>query len=101
MRFVRESSALLQHLNALPPYVILGAFLGIREYTLAVPTEIGVGHYEARFDRDLLALPDVVLLDADAAKVTATLRPMFEGMWQAVGYGSDPRTADAARTLNA
>jgi hypothetical protein len=90
VRFVRESVALLESLDLFAPYRVFGAFIGVKDFPLAAPTEMSVGHYERRFDRDLLTLPDVELPSADRSEVTARLRPMFEGMWQAVGWASDP-----------
>jgi hypothetical protein len=91
VRFTRQAVALLQALDVMAPYHVFVALLGMKEYPLAAPTEFsGVAYYERRFDRDLLTLPDVVLPEADVSDLVARLQPMFDGMWQAVGYRCDP-----------
>ena len=90
VRFVRESVALLEAVNFSAPYQIFAVLLGVKEYPLAAPTGMGGGHYEHRFDRDLLTLPDVELPSADGSEVATRLQPMFEGMWQAAGCRADP-----------
>ena len=72
-----------QDLGVQPPLFVMLTLLGVKGYYIA-RTEWR--QTQAPIDRDSLFLPDSVLEDFLAGAATA-LRPAFDGLWQASGWG--------------
>jgi hypothetical protein len=75
---------LCANLGLTAPVAVLSTLFGARGAKLAVSTEWQSGYYENAFDRDVLALPEVIAETIDS-DVPALLRPVLDGLWQAAG----------------
>lgn len=68
-----------------PPIFAFAHLFGVKGKNLAVRTEYGgSGYYLSEFDRDVVALPDVVIESYEQTRLQL-FRPMFDGLWQAAG----------------
>ena len=65
------------------------SLLEVRGYRIVKHRPDGINSEEA-IDREDLVLPDLLVEDTSAVQ-WATLRPMFDVMWQAGGWKRSPR----------
>ena len=75
-----------------PPYVVALTLLGVRGMRM------GVGHRyfhddDTAIDRDDLVIPETLVEDANAEPHTV-LRPLFDSIWNAVGWPASPHYTD-------
>ena len=70
------------------------SILGAAAVTLAIQREYG-GHEAGKFDRKVLALPDVEL--AGEAAEREELKPLFDLVWQSAGFHGSPNFDDHGR----
>lgn len=68
-----------------PPISIMVSFLWVKDYVIYPGSRV-FGSSIA-IDRDNLMLPDVIVEDYGSKKVSDILRPIFDALWQAGGYG--------------
>jgi hypothetical protein len=73
----------LRDLEVQPPIICLLALLGTKGAYLHVGARRGLEAHTA--DREMLIMPDVLIEDFEAFGPT-TLRPAFDGVWNAFGY---------------
>jgi hypothetical protein len=75
----------LRKLGADGPLSVLVSLVGVRGTRIAHGRFEDPRRREAEFDRDVVALPDIVLTSS-APDVRSALRPVFDAMWQASGW---------------
>jgi hypothetical protein len=86
---------LLRGLGVQSPLVVMTSIVGARNYHMqGGPSGSAVISPHA-IDRDVLILPDVLIAADVSANVDEVLRPVFDALWQSVGYdrsyGEAPR----------
>jgi len=85
MERAREMFALFAELDLRPPAAIFVTLLGVQGATMLVSGF----HYRAPeshgFDRDVVRVPEIVVQDYEG-EMGATLRPLFDAIWQAAGF---------------
>ena len=74
----------LAHFKIDPPFALLLSLLGVHGVRFANRGEQESGDGPSLFDRNEVLLPDVVVEEATGAEVA--LRPVFDLLWQCVGY---------------
>jgi hypothetical protein len=87
--FVRQKLAMYSALDVPPPYSLMVTLLRVKGVTLATSTERRLYRGLQPIDRDVLHLPDVLIEDA-AIPADQLLRPLIDGLWQAVGSANCP-----------
>lgn len=80
---------LFQALDIQPPIFCLVSLLGVRGFYTPTENIVGFGTPAPPIGRDVLLLPDVVFEDY-RTQVSEVLRPVFDTLWQAVGYQGCP-----------
>lgn len=78
----------LSDLGIRPPVILLVSFLGVRGFTMAVPS--GIGRFQSHpIDRRVLVLPEAVIEDF-SEKLDPKLRPIYDAVWNAADYPRSP-----------
>jgi len=70
-------------MGVLPPIYIMLSMLGIKGYTMGVPT--GIYHDSHPIDREMLLVPEVMVEKYETA-VDAVLKPALDIVWNASGW---------------
>ena len=65
------------------------SIVGVQDFEFATSTEMGVGYYTHRVDRDDLILPSVLVQDFTTSAVDIC-RPMFDALFNAAGFPKWP-----------
>lgn len=68
-----------------PPFILLVSLLGVKGYTLSVPSTYSSATPHEPIDRDTLLIPDI-LIDAFEIDAATVLRPVFNAVWNAAGW---------------
>lgn len=89
LQHLRSVIAFFRALNVPPPLVVMMGLVGVGEYEFATSTEMGVGYYPHRVDRDDLLLPAVLVNDFTTAPVDMC-GPMFDALFNAAGLPKWP-----------
>lgn len=76
-------TSVLQEAGVDPPFCVLVSLVGVRGYGL-VPSAMRDHRTVPFVAREVITLPDVLLEDL-AAELPATLRPVFDALWQTFG----------------
>jgi Putative DNA-binding domain len=87
--FVRSAIAFYQRISVPPPFVVMMSIIGVQGFEFATSTELGVGYYTHRVDRDDLVLPEVLVQDVTTSP-TDLCRPMFDTLFNAAGFAKWP-----------
>ncbi len=90
VRSVQDALTLFQQLETPPPIAVLLTLLGAKGALVKHKTETS-----AEFDRDVARLPEVILDDLMCD--VRSLRPLFDGLWQAAGVAGSPSYAPDGR----
>ena len=67
-----------------PPFVIMLALTGVKDFSMAAP----IGVYSGSFDRDLVVVPEI-LLEKSVCEPT-DVKPMLDAVWNAGGIIASP-----------
>jgi hypothetical protein len=89
LQYVKSAIAFYQRVNVPPPLVAVMSLIGVAGYEFATSTEMGVGYYTHRADRDDLLLPEVLVQNFTTAPVDVC-RPMFDALFNAAGFPKWP-----------
>jgi hypothetical protein len=89
MEYVRSAVRFYQRLSVSPPVVAMMSIVGVQDFEFATSTEMGVGYYTHRVDRDDLILPSVLVQDFTTSAVDIC-RPMFDALFNAAGFPKWP-----------
>jgi hypothetical protein len=87
IRATNRYMALLRNLEILPPYALSLSLLGVEGYVLRDDrTDITVKAKNTPIDRPDLLIP-MRLIDENPANAGQVLRPIFNAIWNAAGFG--------------
>lgn len=87
---------LLEQAGAPRPFALLFALLGLRGMKPVNPDPYDRRGRGRAADRDLYALPDVLISD-DGAELEVVLKPIFDILWQSFGFERSPNFDKAGR----
>jgi len=93
-QFVTAARSEMAHWGITGQVVSMFSIIGADDVTLAIQREYG-GHEAGKFDRKVLALPDVEL--AGEASEREELKPLFDLVWQSAGFHGSPNFDDHGR----
>ena len=82
--FVDYTRTELQRLGVSQELSVMLSLLRARDVELGLAFHVGYGAGQCLFDRDVVALPDVLLEEGESSEMG--LRPAFDLMWQAAGF---------------
>ncbi len=84
---------LLSSMNVSPPILLLLSLLGVKGYQVPSRNDFFFDRSATPIERDTLILPDVPVedLSQDSGRL---LRPLFDVLWQSVGYEACPHYDD-------
>lgn len=87
LKALQRYHRLLQALAIPPPIAVIMTLTGIKDYTLGVDQRHDLYHTNAAcpIDRPTITLPAVVINHHDE-DLSTTLRPLYDGLWQAAGW---------------
>lgn len=91
---------LQQDIGISPPIIVLLTLIGVKGYSVTQnPLLQGIGPEQGKIDRDILALPDI-MVDNFSTSADIILRPAFDTIWQASGFQSCPNYDQNGRWRN-
>ncbi len=101
-KVVERYLELQQDIGINPPIIIFLTLLGVKGYSLVHQNSIRMNMIQepTKIDRDILALPDIMVEDFTTT-TDALLRPVFDMIWQASGFGACPNYDSTGRWKNA
>ena len=89
----------LKELNVELPIFIFLTFVGVKGYFMSV----GQGMFEERgeyeIDRDILLLPEVIIIENYDTALEDVLKPCFDAMWNACGFPRSPNYDDDGKRI--
>jgi len=86
LRSLRSHVSVLKSLNIDLPLVVALSLVNVRGYTLGREVHIGWLDGGDAFDREML-LPQEILLDSYDADLPSVMKPAFDELWNAAGFG--------------
>lgn len=91
--------AIQEKLGVEPPLFVMVSLLGILGYTIIVDRATFPAAERDKIDRDTLLTPEVLVetFVADAAQV---MRPIFDAIWNASGWGGSPNYDSEGKWVN-
>jgi hypothetical protein len=82
---LRRYLSLQRKLGLSPPIVVMLSLTGVKGFTMAVGSSSSSVFETYPVDRDILLLPDVLLVDY-AEDIGSMMRPAFDAVWNAAGW---------------
>ncbi len=84
IKFIDDARAELRRLGVSQELSVMLSLVRAREVELGLSLHLDYGSGQCLFDRDVVALPDVLLDEGVSSEMG--LRPAFDLMWQAAGF---------------
>ena len=84
IKFIDDARTELQRLGVSQELSVMLSLLRARDVELGISFHLDYGAGQCLFDRDVVALPDVLLEEGESSEMG--LRPAFDLMWQAAGF---------------
>ncbi|MFZ4699281.1 MAG: helix-turn-helix domain-containing protein [Candidatus Methylumidiphilus sp.] len=75
----------LKFLEIQPPFILMHTLLRANEAEFYIPDRWNHEDYHGRFNRAIIALPELIIEDLDISTETL-LKPMFDLIWNAAGF---------------